>query len=366
MPFRTIPDQTTRYGLIAFDADGVERSEGPDGLMSHRLLEITRDDAITNIFLFCHGWKGDMSAAVEQYDRWIGAFDTLAADRERAANVFPGFRPLYIGLHWPSLPWGNEEIGDGSFAGPDDESPALGREELFRLYLDRLGDTPEIRTALNTILDEARSVTSNQLPTSVRSAFLDLDRALDFSSEGPAGPPDADREPFDPDVAFSADEASFGEGGVFEGVLGVLRQFSYWSMKKRGRKIGEGGMHDFVVALQRATAAQNTRIHLMGHSFGCVVISSILKGAGDNSPLQRPIDSVALVQGAVSLWSWALAIPFERAGPGYFYQTLREGRIHGPLITTQSRFDFAVGRLYPLACQVSRRRSGRPLALISR
>ena len=103
-------------------------------------------------------------------------------------------------------------------------------------------------------------------------------------------------------VASSA--TAFGGGGFFKGLLGGLSQLSFWKMKKRARSVGESGMHQFVAALQRTC---NARIHLMGHSFGCIVMSSVLGGPGGTAKLPRPVHSVALVQGAVSLWSWGRA-----------------------------------------------------------
>jgi hypothetical protein len=352
MPIRTIPGSPTKYGLICFDANGEERS-GPDGrsgMMSQRLIETAAGGDITDIFLFSHGWMGDVPAAVNQYDRWIGAFNALP-DREKAARFFPGFRPLFIGLHWPSLPWGEEELGDGSFA-PGEEAP--GPDELYRLYLDRLGDTPAVRSALRSILDEARrNAAPDYLPAKTRDAFLELNQALDLSSDGVGGAPDADREPFDPEAMFEDQGVAFGGFDVFGGILGLLRVCSYWNMKKRARTVGEGGMHAFVNGLQRATSERGVRIHLMGHSFGCIVISSILGGPRGVGPLERPIDSVVLAQGAVSLWSYASEIPVVGAGPGYFHKVITSGKIRGPLVTTQSSHDTAVGRLYPRASAVS-------------
>jgi hypothetical protein len=354
MPIRTIPGSETRYGLVCFDANGEERRNDPDAqgaIMSQRLLEIAAGEDITNIFLFSHGWMGDVPAAVNQYDRWIHAFDALAADREKAPGIFPGFRPLFIGLHWPSRPWGDEELSDTSFA---DGEEALGPDALYRLYLDRLGDNPAVRSALRSIIEEARrNVEPDHLPANARDAFLELNQALDLGSDGVGGAPDADREPFDPDAVFESSDVAFGGFDVFGGILGLLRLTSYWTMKKRARTIGEGGMHAFVKSLQRATAKRAVRIHLMGHSFGCIVISSILGGPQGAGPLERPIDSVVLAQGAVSLWSYASEIPIAGAGPGYFHQIIPSGKVRGPLVTTQSRYDTAVGRLYPRASTVS-------------
>jgi hypothetical protein len=363
MPFRTIPEADSRFGLICFDAQGEERRDDPDrsladGRMSSRLLETAVTEEVTNVFVFCHGWMGDVPAAVRQYNAWIGAFAGSSLDRKRAEDVFPGFRPLFIGLHWPSLPWGDEEIGDGSFAieGCCDSGAEMpGPDQLFHTYAERLGGKPEVRDALRVIFDEARrDAAPPELSERARDAFLKLNRALGLEANGPAGAPDSDREPFDPDAALRAgDEAAFGGPDIFGGMLGLVRCCSYWAMKKRAHMIGQAGMHSFVNALQKATAARKTRIHLMGHSFGCVVVSSILGGPSGEGSFDRPIDSVVLAQGALSLWSFAPSIPFPNAGAGYYHKVTRERRIGGPLVTTRSRYDTAVGVQYPRACVIS-------------
>ncbi len=78
----------------------------------------------------------------------------------------------------------------------------------------------------------------------------------------------------------------------------------------------------------------------------------MLAGPNAQTALIRPVDPVALVQGAVSLGCYAPAIPFPNTGPGYFSRILPDGKIAGPLITTRSRFDSAVGKLYPLASRI--------------
>lgn len=340
MPFRTIPGTNTRYGLLCFDSLGAERQDDPDGVMSKRLLDLATSDNITNIFVFSHGWMGDVPAAYRQYDLWIKALDTLAPDRARAASVFPGFKPLYIGVHWPSLPWGDESLDGASFSVGQEPDP----DEELSTYVGWLDDTPDVRDAVSTILEEAGA--DDELTPAVRAAFATIDTQLGLSAS-----PDADGVTFDPRPGGMSQHASFGltGGGA---LLDKLRVLSYWSMKKRARRIGEGAVHDFVRALLRETAAQATSIHLMGHSFGCVVISSTLGGPGGTSPLERPIDSVALVQGAVSLWSYAPSIP-DSEDPGYFCNVVTSGKVRGPLITTRSRYDAAVNNPYRLASQVS-------------
>ena len=352
MSIETIPGSNLQYGLISFDRDGREVPEG-GRLMSQELIAKAVADKVTNVFFFCHGWKGDIPAAKDQYSRWIKAF-AESRDMARAPGAFPGFHPLYIGLHWPSLPFGDEEVGGSSF---EVGVASPGADTLLRNYLDRLGDRPEIRLPLEIIIGEARHNSApDELPESVRKAYFDLNDALELKSEGVDAPPDADREGFDPDVSFDAGrEAGSFDGRIFDfgGLLGPLRQLSYWSMKKRARAIGEGGMHVFLKDLQTATAASGARIHLMGHSFGTIVVSGMLGGPSAKGVLPRPVDSVALVQGAVSLWCYTDAIPFDGAGPGYFSRLLADRKVGGPIVTTQSKHDLAVGVIYPLASRIS-------------
>ena len=346
MSFETIPNSDYRYGLISYDSNGKERREDA-GLMSQAIINKAVTDSVTNVFFFCHGWKGDLPAATAQYTKWIKAF-VDSADMQKAAQCFPNFKPLFVGLHWPSLPFGDEELGGGSFAGGGGISPG----NLLETYLQRLGDSPEIRGPLEIILNEARrNAFPDELPEHIRKAYLDLNVALGLGSGGLDAAPDADRQGFDPQDSYeAANEEAVSFGGIsLGGILAPLQQLSYWTMKKRARTIGEGGMHNFLKDLQNATATQKSRIHLMGHSFGTIVISGMLGGPNAQGPLPRAVDSVALVQGAVSLWCYADIIPFPNTGRGYFSRILADHKVRGPFITTRSRHDDAVGTFYPLA-----------------
>jgi hypothetical protein len=353
MPFRQIPHTETGYALIAFDKDGRERTDdtagGRNGLITARILEDVKTNSPTNIFLFSHGWKGDMPAAIDQYDRWIKALTDRTADIERMKTANPGFNPLFIGLHWPSLPWGDDELAPAGFAAG--ETPTVPLGTLKNKYLERLGDTPQIRGALDVIFKEANeNAAAMELSPEVVAAYHQLNDALGLNEgDGVAAPPDADREPFDPEESFqiAQAESSAGFGGFdWGGILSPLRQLSFWTMKKRARTVGESGMHDFIAALQRALP--NTGIHLMGHSFGCIVVSSILRGK-EQAALPRPVDSTVLVQGALSLWAYCTDIPKAKGHPGFYHAIVSGKAVRGPLVTTRSKFDTAVGKFYPIA-----------------
>jgi hypothetical protein len=349
MPFQKIPQSDLRYALISFDDDGRERTDDPQGGVFSRAVEAhVKATRPSHILLFSHGWKGDVPGAIEQYERWMGAMWRLGADREAMG---PAFNPLLIGLHWPSLPWGDESLatlapsfttgGDGAVA------PLLAAE------ISHFGCGPRAREALEVIFRAFESdPAARVLPDEVVAAYARLAEAIGFSAGGGAdAPPDQEGAPLDPQAAVRAERVAsageaFGLAGTFRnGILAGLRQTSFWTMKHRARTIGEQGMHPFVSRLQEISPAP---VHLMGHSFGCIVVSSILGGPGGASALRRPVSSAFLVQGALSHWSYAEKIP-DADKPGYYRRVLTRGAVTGPIVTTQSVKDTAVGQAYPAA-----------------
>lgn len=359
MPIEHVPDSGITYYLIAFDRNGVERADDPDGgILSHSLLSSVSQTPPTDIFLFSHGWKGDLAAAREQYNNWTKAMTTCPRDILRIREASGDFRPLLIGLHWPSLPFGDEEFGSGAAAYDVAALPTLN--ELVERYADRIADTPAARQAITAIFEAALEDNEpSRLPEHVVAAYCTLNRESGLDARMEGAEPGMDREAFSPELAYqnaraSADQDPVSFGGFrLSGLLAPLQQLSFWKMKDRARAFGESGGHALLAKLQ--DAAPLTRIHLMGHSFGCIVASAIVAGR-PGQPF-RPIDTLFLVQGAMSLWSFCSSI--EQAGgvPGYFRSVLQDKRVAGVTITTQSEYDTAVGRFYPLgagvACQAS-------------
>ncbi len=366
MPIENVPGTDLQYYLIAFDEDGQERRNdpdgaGPNGLMSRRILDALQAEPVTDVFLLSHGWKGDMPAAREQYNAWIGAMANHTADRERMRQARPGFHSLLIGFHWPSQPWGDENLGAAGVA--FDVGDAVAVEAQVNEWAARIANTEAAREALKTIFTAAQhDLMPDTLPPNVSAAYATLDREAELGSDGAAGAPDADREPFDPEQYYQTarldqllgDAVDFGGGGFsLGGLLSPLRQLSFWTMKGRARKVGERGGAQLLADMQQATTA-NVRFHFMGHSFGCIVVSSILCGRDGQGGLARPINSLALIQGALSLWSYCSRIAQAGDKPGYFRSLIADSRVSGPILTTRSRFDAAVGRFYPLGAGLVR------------
>jgi hypothetical protein len=254
-----------------------------------------------------------------------------------------------VALHWPSEPWGEEQLGGLSFAFDPTSDP---RAAWIDAYSRRLGDGAEVRAALDTLYAAAQQDNlPDELPAAVVAAYQTIDRLVLPQAAGVAAAPVADRRAFDPRrvYAIAHDQAQLNFG-LFsgDGLLTPLRVLSFWKMKERAMYFGEAGAYPLLLRLLAATDPAKVRFHLMGHSFGCIVVSAAVAGP-EGGRLPRPVDSLALVQGALSLWSYCADIPSMPELPGYFHRVVAERRVRGPIITTQSSHDAAVGRWYPLA-----------------
>jgi hypothetical protein len=362
MPVRTVPGSHLSYYLVCVDGSGAERTDDPDGIggrMMPRVVDALATQPCTDVLVMSHGWMGDVPAAIRQYDRWIGAMATCEDDLERArTTVRPGFTPLLVGFHWPSLPFGDEEMAPGSgvsFATPGAGiAAAPDTPALIEAYADRIAGTPAARQALETIFAAAAIDTAPpELSREVAAAYRVLDREAGLGADGPASGPGGDREPFDPDAAYETaladSEVSFGSFGLGP-VLSILQNLSFYRMKDRARMVGETSVHALLTTLRDVAklSGRDVRFHLMGHSFGCIVISATLAGPAGRATAD-PVHSAFLAQGALSFWSYCSDLPHVKGHPGYFRSILDARRVTGAIVTTQSEHDTAVCKLYPLA-----------------
>lgn len=368
MSIQKVPGTDLQYYLVSYDNDGRERQDDPDGLMSARIEKAVREDNVTDVFVMSHGWKGDVPAAIEQYDRWIAAMAACEADRKEIREQRPGFKALLVGFHWPSQPWGEEEFGAdgaGSFAlaatgSAGGEGIGVALDRFVDQYADRIADTPRARQAIRTILTAAMhtgpGVTT--LPPEVAAAYRALNEEADMDSG-------EDREPFDPDRAFTNARVSaraLGGGapgmpsfGAFSlsGLLSPLRQLSFWKMKDRARRLGEKAGYGLLQGLMAAVpAGRDVRFHLMGHSFGCIVVTSMINGPEGTGVFPRQVNSLTLVQGAMSLWGFCTRSTVVDK-PGYFRKVIEQNKVSGPIVTTHSKHDTAVGKFYPIAAGIA-------------
>ena len=77
--------------------------------------------------------------------------------------------------------------------------------------------------------------------------------------------------------------------------------------------------------------------------------SAAVAGPPGGGLLARPVNSLVLLQGALSLWAFCSNIPEAPGKPGYFHRIISQDLVRGSIVTTQSRYDTAVGKWYPRA-----------------
>ncbi|MBS1697844.1 MAG: hypothetical protein JST25_05500 [Actinobacteria bacterium] len=349
---RTVDGHDIEYWVIEYDKYGNELLDS-GSLASDEVREALSASSATDVFVISHGWHGDWDGALAQYDAWVRAF--LEATPAQTARPF---RPFVVGVHWPSLAFAptrvdrdakSKTLSGSDDADPDDTSAPVSVDSAVDSYADLLGDTAAIRRALKTILDAEHAATPLEKSAPARTALRDLLRAIDLEE-----PPMPDAESEDDEDAVLARAVAepgrvLGEGGLFGLPLLALRQLSFWKMKQRAYAVGTAGVSLLLRDLQ-STAGTEARLHVMGHSFGCIVMSAAVLQGG--SAPARPVRSMVLLQGALSLWAFA-DDAYGTGRPGRF-RPLRERRfVDGPIVTSQSRFDYALGKFYPAGVRVA-------------
>ncbi|MBC7632956.1 hypothetical protein, partial [Aeromicrobium sp.] len=147
-------------------------------------------------------------------------------------------------------------------------------------------------------------------------------------------------------LAATSDE-TVAAGGIFSGALQAIRNLlnltTYYEMKNRASVIGESG----ALGLLRDLKLENPalKVHLIGHSFGGRLVSSMARGPDGEAVL--PIDSLHLLQAAYSHYGFGTAMP--DIPEGYFRPVVMQHRVQGPILVTHTRNDLAVGLAYAAA-----------------
>lgn len=352
--------------ILPFDKDGV--CEAPE--TRQHLLDRVADRS--DIFVFCHGWNNDWQAAKERYEKFIqGVVDQRKLHGPAAP---PNYRPLLVGLFWPSqaLEWFESETGPAMASATGDVAAeaALRDEIAAALPQERRARFLELMAA--TALDEPRSrelaglLASTLSPDddegAVRSAPSPEDLIAAANALQPAPPPDfddigsaipSDTPPGDtppggaplggasvggaPAAGDTPAAAGLGDALKWLDPRHLVKPFTVWQMKDRAGVVGGRGVRDLLDALLRGSRA---RIHLLGHSFGCKVVMTATAALAEPP---RKLHSAVLLQPAVSQYAFAPKVP-ETGLPGGFYKTL--ARIERPVLATFSAHDLALTKTF--------------------
>jgi hypothetical protein len=306
------------------------------------------DQKLTDLFIFSHGWNNDPAMAMSLYNGFFGAMESALAGSALKRNAVIGT----AGVIWPSIKWPDDDgnTSTGGAASFHAEAPMDLFEELKKVFLlpaqqatlDRLRPLLESQPASDAALREFKQgLTELLAPTSDAAPHDSLEKSgivLAEDSYREMFDALADQEPAPDSLGGAAGIDIFGR--LWQGAKAALRVTTYYQMKDRAATVGEVGLGPLL-------GLPNVRVYLLGHSFGARLVSHALKTAPPGA-----VKMLYLLQGAFSHFAFAKKLPFDFSRGGDLAGM--DTRVDGPLITTHSLFDLAVGSAYPLASFVAR------------
>ncbi|MET9961169.1 serine-threonine protein kinase [Streptomyces sp. NPDC006326] len=343
------------YAELTFDSEGdVDRATRE---------AVAAMDA-TDLLVFAHGWNSDRATSTRLFDRFYAPFPRL---------VGPGTRLGYVGVVWPSIRFSDEPIPDFELpaeAAGNTPAPGLdtetrralgafwpGREEELDRIAGLLRERPRSTAALvefGALVREvagvavadgaAGAVPSAEVPAIFTRDVLEVCRVF-ADALARAGAPAAVGSPADGAGVQAPSPGADDPQSLWNGARELLRQATYYQMKRRAGVVGEHGLGPVLADL--AGRRPGLRVHLIGHSFGARVVSFALRAVPDGS---RYVKSVTLLQGAFSHYAFADRLP--HAGNGGALRGMQR-RVDGPVVACHSPHDTALAVFYPLASRMA-------------
>jgi hypothetical protein len=330
--------------------------------------EITLPDGTTDVIVVSHGWNDTEEQADRLYTDLFTNFAAVASDQLENKKV------AIVGVIWPSKKFTDvvdaavAEQARGGGAGFGTSSTAA--DETIKAKLDviakmfdkkaakkitaakiQIGKLESDLDARRKFVDELRSLLDDnaaheednsvlffKLDGSVMLEKLKMPTPL-VSSGGP-GAGGAASVGAHPKTTLAGGAAGLGDifSGIKAGAIRFLNYLAYYEMKKRAGTVGQNGVGPMLDRL--SNNAQ--RIYLVGHSFGCRVVTAAA-AASTTDKLQ----SMSLLQGAFSHNG------FSKSMNGFFRSVVNNQRIKGPIVITYTPNDRAVGIAYPVASRLS-------------
>ncbi|MFD9240976.1 serine-threonine protein kinase [Streptomyces sp. NPDC059556] len=327
------------YREITFDKEG----DGPAGQPA-ALAALARQ-GLTDLVVFAHGWNSSPAGATRLCSDFFAPFPGLLA---------PGVEAGYAGVIWPSMMFTGEQVPDyrALVTVLPEKEPVLDRlTELLATAPADEAAFAEFGALLRELTDVAADGDGRagaagpreQLPAFLVADPLEVCALFTEALEADAGAAEdsGPNEGLGPAEGFGP-----GLGRYWKGAREVLRQATYYVMKKRAGRVGESGLGPLLGEVARA--APRVRVHLVGHSMGARLVAYALKGL---PPGARPVASVTLLQGAFSHYAFATRLPHDPGRAGALRDL--QNRVRGPVVACYSRHDTALGVFYPLASRLA-------------
>src|SRR5690625_2428155 len=118
--------------LLRFDKHGACTSP----ITRQQLLETLQNDDTTDVIVFSHGWNNNFSSATGLYTRFLEGLEALTEAHALARDNRP-YRPLFIGVVWPSI-WLSFDEGPQILFMPQQPHEVRADSEVAHAMADEL------------------------------------------------------------------------------------------------------------------------------------------------------------------------------------------------------------------------------------
>lgn len=346
------------YVAAIFDKDGAALNK----------QEVKLPDGTTDVIVASHGWNNTQEQAEELYTALFTNFAAVASDQLQNKKI------AIVGVIWPSKRFTDvvdaavteQARGGGAAFG----SNSTAADETIKAKLDviatmfdkkaakkitaaknQIGKLESDLAARRKFVDELRSLLDDSAAHEEDNSalFFKLDGSVMLEklkqptpvvASGARGGGGAASIGTAPITMPAGGAAGLGDifSGIKAGAIRFLNYLAYYEMKKRAGTVGQNGVGQMLDRL----ADNVQRIHLVGHSFGCRVVTAAA-AASTTDKLQ----SMSLLQAAFSHNS------FSKSMNGFFRSVVDNHRIKGPIVITYTSNDRAVGIAYPAASRLA-------------
>jgi len=331
----------------------------------------------TDLFVISHGWNNDEVEADGLYQRFFTAVDNVAS----SVPAFDRTKSFALAVIWPSKSFDENAFAAavgpqaGAAAGLGGPSPVDAQIANQLQTLKEIANNPASDQFLDHAIAQIPLLSVSQsaqddFVAALASAFglqpsspdPGLDNGLVMASStsghtvlaqlaanlqlGPAAARAARGG-----VGGAAGIGSVGAAagfnplaGIKNAALALANLTTYYTMKERAGVVGRTGVAQTVVKALAALPA--AKVHVIGHSFGGVVVTSVVNALPGETPGHRAA-TMTLLQAAYS--HYGMAHDYQPNTDGLYRSVVTGGKVASQIQITHSVHDLAVGLAYPLA-----------------
>lgn len=351
----------TLAGFPYLKAEFDKHAKPLDANLVQTLSQWISTQVSTDILVFSHGWNNDIAEAGDLYQ-------ALASSLSKAgAHQLADRKLAILGIFWPSKKFATSDLIPGGAAnvGSDlDDAELRADIDQFRSFIEdeKHGELDAMSSKVSTLSNNPAS--RAQFFRYARGLLdspdaLDPDDGEEIPADFFAAEDEADindifnklRNPDPPHVSSgpSASGAAGMSGSGFKaGARRLLNYVTYYKMKARARVIGKDALNPLLREIRNQHP--NLRLHLVGHSFGGLVVTATALGEAGHAPI--PVASMSLLQAAFSHNGFANKFG-KKEKQGHYRGVVTDGRVSGPILITHTQNDKAVGLAYALASRFS-------------